>query len=341
MGSAAVMVCWPAWISIVRYRRTDVVIGPPRRVEAAVETRIVPLGPQHIPATASLLAETGRGRGLDTADPVVACRRVEKWATRQPIGFAAVDSVQERLLGFMAASVSSRPKARVRLDQHATVGGDVGHQVRCALYAALSERLAGDGVFVHEVDVLAGDEDAVTSFARLGFGIDQIKGFRPAAPASWDPRVRRARQDDIPRLVELADEVQKFHAQPPMWQQPEPGVSEIVERGYQRAMEDELGRRHLLVVAGMPGGQLVGVMQAAPDGRFTGAVTIGLAGVTQRFRSSGVGTALLDAVSDWSAGLGFERCGAGWTSANPVSDRFWRSRSLVPEVYRMSRVINR
>lgn len=81
-------------------------------------------------------------------------------------------------------------------------------------------------------------------------------------------------------------------------------------------------------------------MQAAPDSQFTGAVRIGLAGVTQRFRSAGLGTALLDAVADWAAGRGFARCGAGWTSANPVSDYFWRSRGLVPATYRMSRVID-
>ena len=78
----------------------------------------------------------------------------------------------------------------------------------------------------------------MTSFARLGFGIDQVKGFRPAAPAAWDPRVRRARPEDIPRLVELAEEVQEFHARPPMWRQPEPGVPEMVERGYRHAIED-------------------------------------------------------------------------------------------------------
>ena len=306
-----------------------------------MEARIVPFGRQHIPAAAALLAETGKGRGLDTADPVVACQRIQEWATRQPAGFAALDGVSGRLLGFMAVSPPGGRKARVRLDQHATVGGDVGHQVRCALYAALSGQLVGDGVLVHDANVLAGDEGAVASFARLGFGIDQVKGFRPAAPAVWDPRVRRALPEDIPRLVELAEEVQEFHAGPPMWRPPEPGASQMVELGYRRAIEDGPAGLHLLVVAEIPGGRLAGLMQAAPDGRFTGAVTIDLAGVTQRFRSTGVGTALLNAVTDWSAGLGFARCGAGWTSANPVSDRFWRSRGLVPQAYRMSRVIDR
>jgi hypothetical protein len=93
----------------------------------------------------------------------------------------------------------------------------------------------GDGVLVHEANVLAGDEGVVTSFARLGFGIDQVKGFRPTAPAAWDPRVRRALPEDMPRLVELVEEVQEFHARPPMWRQPEPGVPEMVERGYRAA----------------------------------------------------------------------------------------------------------
>lgn len=306
-----------------------------------MEARIVPFGSQHIASAAPLLAGTVQGRGLDLADPAVARQRIEGWAARQSAGFTALDDGSGRLLGFMAARLPGGRRARVRLDQHATVRGERGHRVRCALYAALSHHLVSAGVLVHEVNVLARDKDAVASLARLGFGIDQVRGFRPVAPAAWDHRVRRAVPADLPRLVELAEEVQEFHAGPPMWRPPEPGVSEMVEQGYRRAIEGGHAGIHLLVVAELPDGRVGGMMQAAPDGHFTGAVTIGLAGVTQRFRSTGVGTALLAAVTDWSAGLGFARCGAEWTSVNPVSDHFWRSRGLVPEAYRMSRVIDR
>jgi GNAT superfamily N-acetyltransferase len=243
----------------------------------------------------------------------------------------------------MAASSISTRKARIRLEQHAVVEGEQAHQVRCALYRALSDQLVSSGAVVHEVDVLVEDEDAVDSFARLGFGIDQVKGFRPAGSgsANHDSRVRRARPEDIPRLVELADEVLRFHELPPMWQQPEPGVLAMVEAGCRRALAADPDGPHLLLVAQEPGGQIVGLMQAAPDRRSADAVTIGLAGVTQQSRSTGVGTALLDAVSDWSAGLGFARCGAGWTSANPLSDRFWRGRGMIARSYRMARVIDR
>ena len=304
-----------------------------------MEARIVPFGSQHIPAAASLLAETGKGRGLDTADPVVACQRIQEWAARQPIGFAALDGVSGRLAGFMAVCPSGGRRARVRLDQHATVGGELGHQVRCALYAALSGQLVGDGVLVHEANVLAGDEGAVASFARIGFGIDQVKGFRPAAPAAWDPRVRRPCPKTSPGLSSSRKRYRSSTRGRRCGGHRSRGSHRWWNGG--TGVRSRTGRPlHLLVVAGIPGGRLAGVMQAAPDGRFTSAVTIGLAGVTQRFRSTGVGTALLNAVTDWSAGLGFARCGAGWTSANPVSDRFWRSRGLVPQAYRMSRVID-
>jgi GNAT superfamily N-acetyltransferase len=310
-----------------------------------MDVRTVPFGHQHITVAACLLAEAAKGSGLDSADPATARRRLEEWIAQEPAAFAAMDA-SERLLGFMAASASGRRRARVRLDQHAAVAGEQGHHVRCALYRALSERLVGDDATVHEIDVLVADEEAVNSLVRLGFGIDQVKGFRRAAPATWDARVRRARPEDIPRLVELADEVQQFHEQPPMWQRTGPGVLTMVEAGYRRAVQDGPGGPggpggpHLLVVAEESSGQLVGLMQAAPDSRFTDAVTIGLAGVTRRLRSTGVGTALLDAVGDWSAGLGFARCGASWTSANPVSDPFWRGRGLIPASYRMARVID-
>jgi GNAT superfamily N-acetyltransferase len=305
-----------------------------------MDVRIAPFESQHIAAAASLLAGRTPGHGLDIADPESACGRIQKWAAREPAGYVALD-VTGRLLGFIAVSPPDGHRARVRLDQHSAVRGELGHQARSALYAALSERLVSRGFLVHEANVLAGDEDTVTSWARLGFGIDQVKGFRRAVPAAWDSRVRRALPEDVPRLAELAEEVQEFHAGPPMWRPPEPGIAALVERGYRHALDNGPGGPHLLVVAAAPDGSLVGLLQAAPDSQFTGSVTIGLAGVTRRCRSTGIGTALLNAATDWSAGLGYVRCGASWTSANPVSDRFWRSRGLTPEAYRMSRVIDR
>ena len=330
--------CGPPGRPPLEPRRRTRLTGTIRRVDAVRPPWKHALSLSRVSTSAGgvLLAETGKGRGLETADPVVARQRIEEWATRQPIGFAAPDGVSRRLLGFMAVCPSGGRRARVRLDQHATVGGELGHRVRCALYAALSGQLAGDGVLVHEADVLAGDEGAVTSFARLGFGIDQVKGFRPAAPAAWD-RVRRALRKTFPGLSSSRKRYWSSRGAADV-AATGPGVSAMVERGYRRAIED--GRR--VSPAGSRGDTGRGcrldagrprqpVHRRGHDRPCRG---------TQRFRSTG-SVRLLNAVTDWSAGLGFARCGAGWTSANPVSDQFWRSRGLVPQAYRMSRVIDR
>jgi GNAT superfamily N-acetyltransferase len=302
--------------------------------------RAVLFGRQHIAAAAELLAEAGRGRGVDTADPAVAAERIERWAgVGTSIGFAAVEGPSERVVGFLAVSDPGERKARVRLDQQAAVGGGRGRAARRVLYGELSARLVAAGVLNHEVDVLAGEQEQVAAFVQLGFGIDQIKGFRPAAPAPWAEGVRRARPDDLPRLVELAVEVVEFHAGTPMWQRPDPDVAGQLATGFRRALEDGPGGPHLLLVIQESDGRVIGLMQAAPDSHFVDAVTIGLAGVTAHSRQVGVGTALLDAVADWTVRVGRTRCGAGWTSASPVSDGFWRGRGLVPETFRLARVI--
>ncbi|MEO3750867.1 hypothetical protein [Streptomyces sp. B6B3] len=53
-----------------------------------------------------------------------------------------------------------------------------------------------------------------------------------------------------------------------------------------------------------------------------------------------VGTALLSGVVDWAAARGFRAWGAEWTSANLVSDAFWRGHGLVPARYTLTRRVD-
>ena len=43
-----------------------------------------------------------------------------------------------------------------------------------------------------------------------------------------------------------------------------------------------------------------------------------------------MGTALLSGVLSWAAGHGFGTCGVEWSSANLVSDAFWRGHGFTP-----------
>ncbi|MGP4111469.1 GNAT family N-acetyltransferase [Streptomyces sp. 4N509B] len=314
-----------------------------------VEQAAALLSRAHAPAAAG--AEEGAG-GWDIADAEVARRAVAGWWGTGP----AVAAVRDGgLVGFMAAvapAFPGEPTARVRLTQHASVVAD-RRAIYRALYEALSGQLTAIGAFSHTVAVPAGARDTVTCFFELGFGVDQIRGFRPVPdartpearpPAPRTPdgaaavpgvRLRPARGADVDRLLELTVELQHFHALPPALR-PALVDPRAIRDGFLAALGDD---RQLLLVAERRG-QPVGMMQAGPDSSHTDAATIGIAVVTASSRLAGVGSALLSGVGEWARERGFRRYGAEWTSANRVSDAFWRGRGMVPTQLKLTRLID-
>ena len=77
-----------------------------------------------------------------------------------------------------------------------------------------------------------------------------------------------------------------------------------------------------------------------PSSAYPDALDIGMNVVTEDARSAGVGTAMLDFVLRWAATAGYHYCTVGWTSSNPVSDAFYRSRDSRPFRYRLHRRID-
>ncbi|MEE1786180.1 GNAT family N-acetyltransferase [Streptomyces sp. SP17BM10] len=296
---------------------------------------VVPFEGRLVEPAAVLLAG-GRPDGApDLADPAVARRLVAAWQGTGP-AVAAVEGGE--LVGFLAASVDGVPgpqRASVRLQQHAAVAGRK-REVYRRLYSALAGELAAVGRFEHTIAVPAADGEVTTALFELGFGIDQIKGLRSARASSGEAtRLREAGPADLRRLLELTVELQQFHATSPILR---PALLDVpaIRNGFLAALGDD---RHLILVA-EEHGHVVGMMQAEPDKRNHSAAVIGIASVSACARSRGLGTALLAGVSDWAARRGFANVAAGWSSANPVSDAFWRGRGFTPIGYTLTRLID-
>ncbi len=303
---------------------------------------VVPFDVRFEADAAELLARchasaTGAASALDLRDVDVARGLVAAWQGTGP-AVAALDG--GTLVGFLAAGAPSFPghqSAACLLQQHAAAGQDVRGTYR-RLYAGLSGRLTALGAFEHVVLVLAAQRAVLASFVELGFGIDLIKGLRgltePAVTvrSAPDVRLREARADDIPDMLRLTLELQRYHAGPPMHR---PALLDIpkIEEGFWAAFGDE--RRLVLVAEDQ--GRLIGLLTADPDKHYRGAVTIGITVVSAAARSQGVGGLLLSRTLDWAGRQGFTLCGAGWTSANLVSDAFWRGHGFVPAQYRLTR----
>ncbi|MCF6474638.1 GNAT family N-acetyltransferase [Nonomuraea sp. MG754425] len=299
---------------------------------------IVPFEDGFVEQAAALLAGAHATGGWTLADADVARRLVTAWQGSGPAVAALRDG---RVTAFMAATGPAHPggqSARVRLSQHACAPPGRRGAYR-SLYAALSGRLTGLGAFEHALVLPAHDQDAITCFFELGFGLDQVRGFqsvtRAGAPATAGVRVRAARPEDLPRLLDLTVELQGFHAGAPMLR---PALVDLraIRDGFRAALDDD--RRALLVAE--EHGHPVGLMQVGPDNLRTGAATIGMAVVTASARSGGVGTALLSAVEGWAGQRGFGSYGAEWSSANLVSDAFWRGRGMVPAQFTLTRLID-
>jgi GNAT superfamily N-acetyltransferase len=251
----------------------------------------------------------------------------------------AVAAIDDGVLaGFMAAAVTgfpNDPRARVRTQHHAAVPGRARTTYR-HLYRALSARLTGIGCFEHTVSVTGAD--TLTCFVELGFGMDQVKGTRPLTQPDrvrHDVHLRAAHAADLPLLLRLTLELQHFHAAAPVHR---PAFLDVDAIGADLSAAVADPRRLVLLaeVAGRP----AGLMVADPDSHLPGTATIGIAVVTAAVRSGGVGTALLAGVVDWARRNGFHACGAEWTSANLVSDAFWRGHGFTPVRHTLARRID-
>lgn len=302
----------------------------------------VPFATRFVEPAAELLATVHATVGDESltyiGDPEFARAQVRAWNGRGP-AVAALDG-DGTLRGFMAASVTGfpgTPVAKVRLQQHAAGRSDARMTYR-RMYRALSERLTGLGCFEHRVTVVADAPDVLNAFVGLGFGIDQIKSLRPLTPpdrGAGSAVLREAVADDLPRIVELTWELQQFHAEPPMLS---PAVLDL--EGLRDDLRAGVADENRLVLLAEIDGRAVALMVVDPDGQVPAAATIGIAVVTAAVRGQALGTALLSRAVDWAVAHGFSRLTAGWTSANLISDAFWRGHGFEPIRYTLTRRID-
>jgi len=243
------------------------------------------------------------------------------------------------VVGFLAATLTGEPgdrAVRIRVQQHAACA-DGGRMTYRRMYQALAQRLVAIGCFEHSVVVAAEHRDTVQSLVELGFGMDQIKGLRSLTPpaSGTEAALRPAGADDLPRVVDLVWELQRFHADAPMLS---PAVIDLL------ALRDDMSaaiadENRLVLLAESDDGP-AGLMVVDPDHRTPGAATIGIAVVTTALRGRALGTSLLSGAVAWAAERGFDVLTAGWTSANLVSDAFWRGHGFAPVRYTLTRRID-
>jgi len=311
---------------------------------ALMGVEVVPLTPVHVDASVRVLAAARDS--LLRIEPVLGEGLPDPSVSREIIA-ATVDSGPAFLalregdgVGFLAGTVRSHGGSRLahtRLHQHAVDASDRRDIVR-RLYEAMARRVTAIGCFRHQIDVAVADALAVQTWFELGFAVDQIKGVRACDAVGFtgaDVKVRSAGPGDLDKLIALAVDLARFHASPPMLA---PVFLDAL--AISRDMEEALQKEDATILVAVDGDVNLGMMQVHPDGSMPRVATIGMAMVANGQRSRGVGSAILAEVLEWARNLGYQHCAVGWTSANPLSDRFWRSRGFKPVRYSLARQID-
>jgi GNAT superfamily N-acetyltransferase len=237
-----------------------------------------------------------------------------------------------RLIGFLRADVRGEP---VRM-QHRAAEPDRLRPIVRALYAAVAGDLVERGELRHQVDVLADDAGELEVWFQLGFGIDQIKGLRRAGAAAVEApsgiRLRLAGDGDLDALADLSEELIGFHERSPIIRRTDYPRERAVD-----SFRDNLASEESALFVAEASGRVIGFVDAGVDGLFDGTGTIYGACTASSFRGRGVGGALVAMADTWAAGRGHASLSVGWTSANLVSDPFWRGLGFRPGRYRLAR----
>jgi ribosomal protein S18 acetylase RimI-like enzyme len=308
-----------------------------------VRVQVEQLHPRHLDGAAKLLAESlgmqaqRTGVRYRVSDIATARANIAEAVVRGPAVVALDDSV---VVGFMIAPLPDVPGmggSRMKVVHHAA-RPPVARDAYRRMYEQIAGALVAAGCFEHSLLVSTGQQTVLTTLFELQFGIDQIKGTRtlPGVVGAQVPdAIRSAHADDIDHLVELWIELAQFHSRSPMLA---PALVDVPRA--RAALAQQISAEDNVVLVACDGDAIVGMIQAQPDGLYADTTTIGINIVTERARSAGVGTTMVNALCASAASSGAEHCAVGWDSANLLGDAFYRARGFRPVRYELHRSVD-
>ena len=294
-----------------------------------------PLQTQHIPQAARLAAANQEAARMHVAllpernaahyEPLLA-RIMEN-----NIGVAAFegDNLTGYLIGEKIANFKGTQDGIYVPEWGNAAVGDNRRLAYCRMYENIAARWVDNGCFTHALTLFAHDAEGIETWFRLAFGMICADGLRPLQPIdgaeniSREISVRTATAEDIPLFFPLTIEHSRYYPRSPLFM---PLLSCDGEDKYHSWMRQ---RHHNLWLAFVDG-EVVGYFQSSPS--HPGACemiaapttcSVSSAYVRPKYRRQGVAVALFNAVINWAAANGFERCAVDYEVHNLHGSRFW------------------
>ncbi|MCC6958933.1 MAG: GNAT family N-acetyltransferase [Dehalococcoidia bacterium] len=233
------------------------------------------------------------------------------------------------------------------LESQAVADGEDALNILRALYAVLARTWVDAGFFTHRISITHGDAELQEAWVTLGFGRYMTAATRPTAnpvPLAKPRaiRIERASPEDIEDVMALADNLNAWHWQAPM---------------FWPILEAPAAAAHQFNVAALRNAD-VPYFVAYEDGRPVGMQTFLRPGftppivdhssdvylfegvVSDDVRGGGVGAGLLAHSMEWARRAGHETCTLHFASGNPSGAPFWLGHGFAPVEHTMERTID-
>jgi len=324
-----------------------------------------PADPTDAPALAGLLAQRHRrdsarlprlNTGFDEpsawrsmVDALLASSRCDAAVAvrgQAPVAFLAGERMLLSPADFASQFIPPH-SIQVGIEGHAVADGEAPLPLYRALYASLAQKWVDQGFFTHRLTVIPGDMEAQEAWVTLGFGRYMTAATRATSVpvptrANRGLTIERASPEDIEDVVALADCLNAWHWQAPMFWPVLPGPARAAREFNASALRNpdvpyfiayEDGKAVGMQTFLRPGFTPPIVDHAKDVYLFEGVVS-------DDVRGGGVGAALLAHSMEWANRAGYETCTLHFASGNPSGAPFWLGHGFEPVEHTMERTID-
>ncbi|MEO8540752.1 MAG: GNAT family N-acetyltransferase [bacterium] len=236
---------------------------------------------------------------------------------------------------------------QIGLEGHAVAAGEDSLAVYRAMYAVLARPWVDAGFFTHRAAIVAGDSEAQEAWLTLGFGRYMSAATRDTATPVPVTRQRtlnieRASPEDLEDVLALAEELDSWHWQSPMFWPVIHDAEQAVREFNLSALRSADVPAFVAYAEGRPVGMQTFLRPGftPPIVKRDSDVYLFEGVVSDADRGGGVGQALLAHSMEWAVRSGYESCTLHFASGNPSGAPFWLGHGFAPVEHTMERVID-